>query len=120
MTKQLSRTAAMTQFNRIKETIETLKQSEILVRRRKDADNESIKLDNLNHTYEIIWGWEELKKEINNLPENYIDKPFYEEIARIGLQISTNLLHSIQDQYFPDREPYQENLNTGGAIRWTE
>ncbi|MFC1608093.1 hypothetical protein ACFL47_08995 [Candidatus Latescibacterota bacterium] len=117
MTRQLSKTATMTQFNRIRETIETLKQSEILIRRRKDNENESIKLDNLNHTYEIIWGWEELKKEINNLPESCIDKPVYEEITLSGLQISTNLLHDLKGQYFPDREPHQVNLNIGGAFR---
>jgi hypothetical protein len=120
MNGQLSKTSTITQINRIRETIDSLNKSENLVRQRLEADEPSIRKDNLNHANEIIWGWKQLLKEINSLPESFIDKTFYNEIANENLKRAAKLLRKIQDQYLDEREPYTGNLNTGGALRWPE
>ena len=109
-----------TQLARIRETIDSLKNSEYLVRLRLDTDEVSIRKDNHNHANEILWGWEQLIKEINSLPDSFIDKSYYNEIARESLKRTAKLLSKIQDQYLDEREPYPGNLNTGGAFRWPE
>ena len=120
MNGQLSKTATITQIYRIRETIDSLKNSEYLVLQRLDTDEVSIRKDNHNHANEIIWGWEQLLKEINTLPDNCFDKTFYEEIARNGLIRAAKLLQKTQYQYFEEREPYPVDLNTGRELRWLE
>jgi hypothetical protein len=120
MNSQLSKTATITQINRIRETIDSLKNSEYLVRQRLDTDEVSIRKDNHNHSNEIIWGWEQLIKEINSLPDSFIDKSFYDEIVRKGLEQAGKLLQKTQDQYLEERDPYPAGLNTGRELQWLE
>lgn len=112
--------ATQTQLARIRETIESLKKGESLVQLRLDTDEESIRKDNHNHANEILWGWEQLIKEINTLPDNCIDKSFYEEIAKNGLKQAATLLQKTQNQYLEERDPYPVDLNTGREKRWLE
>ena len=116
MNGQLSKTATLNQINRIRETINSLKNSEYQVRLRLDTKEPLIRKDNYNHANEIIWGWEQLLKEINSLPDSFIDKSLYEEIASKGIKKTVKLLQYIQDQYIPDRESCLVNLNTGRAF----
>ena len=109
-----------TQIARIRETIESLKNGEYLVRLRLNSNEVLIRKDNHNHSNEIIWGWEQLIKEILTLPDNFIDKSFYNEIARKGLEQAAKLLQKTQDQYFEERDPYPVDLNTGRELRWLE
>ena len=114
--------AIQTQLARITETIESLKKGAYLVQLRFDTDEESIRKDNLNHANELVWGWEQLLKDIRILPESCIDKSFYTDIAERGLKKAAKLLTKVQDQYFEEREnePYPLDLTIGLENRWLE
>ena len=112
--------ALYTQLARIRETITSLLSNEFMVKTRLDSQEKHIQSDNHNHANEILWGWEQLLKEINTLPDNCIDKSFYVGKAQQGLDKAKQLLSKTQDQYLDEQKPYLGNLITGGAFRWAE
>jgi hypothetical protein len=112
--------ALYTQLYRIRETITSLLSNETMVKDRLDSQEKHIQSDNNNHANEILWGWEQLLKEINTLPDNCIDKSLYIGKAQQGLDRATQLLSKMRDQYFDEQKPYFGNLSIGGGFRWLE
>ena len=109
--------ALYTQLARIRETITSLLSNEFMVKTRLDSEEKHIQSDNHNHANEILWGWEQLLKEINTLPDNCIDKSFYVRKAQQGLDRAAQILSKTQDQYLDEQKPYPGDLNTGRVLR---
>jgi len=112
--------ALHTQLARIREMMASLQSSELKVKARLESLEKSILKDNYHHAHEIVWGWEQLMKEINALPADCIDKNIHTETAKICLQRSINLLKQCETQYLGDRGEYPADLLEVPGWRWFE
>lgn len=110
--------ALHTQLARIREMMTSLISSELMVKARLESQEKHIQQDNYHHAYEIIWGWEQLLKEINSLPDTCIDKSIHIEKAKTCFKRAIKLLKQCEVQYLGDREEYPTGLIgvlSGGA-----
>jgi len=92
-----ARLPTATELNRIRHTIEILKKSENLLRKRLDKgnhsdDSELIRKDNRHHSIEIAAGWEQLGRMIEDIPDSFIDKAFLAGEVQNGLRRSSLLI----------------------------
>ena len=98
----------LTELERIRYTMETLKKSEsVLEEKLSDPATETyfptIIPDLHRHALEILWGWEQLYQRICMLPESFFDKYSYREKAGHGIDrikvLAFYTRHLLRQQY---------------------
>jgi len=109
-----------TQLARIREMMTSLISSELMVKARLESQEKHIRQDNYHHAYEIIWGWEQLMKEIRSLPETCIDKSFFTETVRTCFKRAIKLIKQCEAQYLGDCKVYPTDLIGVPGWRWFE
>ena len=112
--------ALHTQLARIREMMTSLLSSELMVNARLESSKNLILKDNYNHAHEIVWGWEQLMKEITTLPDSCIDKSIHAETAKKCLKRALKLLKQCETQYLGDREEYPADQIEVPGWRWFE
>ncbi len=116
-----NRVITKTELDRIKHTIESLERSTSLLDEKLLCLSQSSETTKEchNHALEIVWGWEQLLKEIRELPETCIDKSFFEQSALKNLKWAIKLLERTQNQYLGREDVYpRDNILLCGSEKF--
>ena len=103
----LLRTVTVTEVARIQHTIQSLKESEAELGRKVEnlgqlENTDIISRDISQHSREILWGWQQLKRAVERMPNEFFEKTFYLRETDEGINRAESHLYPVDGFFEPN------------------